>query len=215
MHDGFKIGMSAGAVGAVVGLALQTAQDPMWQTVGQGWMLGGAAGVAVLGGICAVSSKWQGYKQEHDLALAMEKLERHVAWPHSDNVSGHLHAVANQGIGTLMDASENKKTAFMGRMRDISVAWIGGQNTLESHSQASTTALIALAGIAWELNVPRTLQAEDLVYVPKANPASVLDTAQVAKWDVSGVQDMTPVFKPAPIDEKSTSAWTSSSPSMG
>lgn len=178
-------------------------------------MLGGAAGVAVLGGIAAVSSKWKAYKQEHELALSMEKLERHVAWPHSDNVFGHLHAVANQGIGTLMDASESKKTAFMGRMRDISVAWVRGQDTPEGHEKAATSALLALGGVAWDLNVPCQLQAEDLVYVPKANLASVLDTAQVAKWDVSGAQDMTPMFKPAPIDEKSTVGWTSSSPSIG
>ena len=64
MQDGMKIAIAAGAVQAAVGLALQTAQDPQWQTAGQGLMLSGVAGVAVVGGVSVLASKWQSYKKE-------------------------------------------------------------------------------------------------------------------------------------------------------
>lgn len=216
MHEGFKIGIATGAVGAVVGLALQTAQDPQWQTIGQGWMLGGVAGVAILGGVSALSSKWKSYKEEQALELSIEKLQRHVSFPHSDNVFDHLHDVASQGVDTLMHASESKKTAFMTRMREISIALVGGQNTLERHEQVSATALLTLSHIAWELNVPRNLQAQDLAYVPKDNVLAATELGTISTWDTSNTKDMTAVFKPAPIDAQSTAQWSSGgSPSMG
>ena len=58
MQDGFKIGISAGVAGTAVGLALQNTQEPMLQSIGQGWILGGIAATALLGGIAVLSAKW-------------------------------------------------------------------------------------------------------------------------------------------------------------
>ena len=222
MQDGVKIAIAAGAVQAVVGLALQTAQDPQWQTAGQGLMLSGVAGVAVVGGVSALASKWQSYKKEKALDLSIEKLHRRVSFPHSDKVFDHLHSVAVQGTTTLMNASENKKTAFMDRMQEISIALVSGQNSTERHQQVSTTVLLTLSTIALELGVSSPLQAEDLVYVPKDNTLTMFDAASiawetsVAAWNTANEQDMSALFKPAPFNEQSTSQWTSGgSPSIG
>ena len=222
MQDGVKIAIAAGAVQAVVGLALQTAQDPQWQTAGQGLMLSGVAGVAIVGGVSALASKWQSYKKEKALDLSIEKLHRRVSFPHSDKVFDHLHSVAVQGTTTLMNASENKKTAFMDRMQEISIALVSGQNSTERHQQLSTTVLLTLSTIALELGVSSPLQAEDLVYVPKDNTLTMFDAASiawetsVAAWNTANEQDMSALFKPAPFNEQSTSQWTSGgSPSIG
>ena len=223
MQDGMKIAIAAGAVQAAVGLALQTAQDPQWQTAGQGLMLSGVAGVAVVGGVSALASKWQSYKKEKDLDLSIEKLHRRVSFPHSDKVFDHLHSVAVQGTTTLMNASENKKTAFMDRMQEISIALVSGQNSTERHQQLSTTVLLTLSTIALELGVSSPLQADDMVYVPKDNTPAVFEAdtvvaweTSVAAWNTANEQDMSALFKPAPFNEQSTSQWTSGgSPSIG
>ena len=150
------------------------------------------------------------------LDLSVEELQRHVSFPHSDSVFDHLHSVAVQGATTLMNASENKKTAFMDRIQDISIALVSGQNSIERHQQVSTTVLLTLSTIALELGVSSYLQAEDLVYVPKDNTLTMFDAASIAGLNTANVQDMSAVFKPAPINEHSTSQWTSGgSPSIG
>ncbi len=157
------------------------------------------------------------------LDLSVEELQRHVSFPHSDSVFDHLHSVAVQGATTLMNASENKKTAFMDRMQEISIALVSGQNSTERHQQLSTTVLLTLSTIALELGVSSPLQADDMVYVPKDNTPAVFEAdtvvaweTSVAAWNTANVQDMSAVFKPAPINEQSTSQWTSGgSPSIG
>ena len=156
------------------------------------------------------------------LDLSIEKLHRRVSFPHSDKVFDHLHSVAVQGTTTLMNASENKKTAFMDRMQEISIALVSGQNSTERHQQLSTTVLLTLSTIALELGVSSPLQAEDLVYVPKDNTLTMFDAASiawetsVAAWNTANEQDMSALFKPAPFNEQSTSQWTSGgSPSIG
>ena len=114
------------------------------------------------------------------LDLSVEELQRHVSFPHSDSVFDHLHSVAVQGATTLMNASENKKTAFMDRIQDISIALVSGQNSIERHQQVSTTVLLTLSTIALELGVSSYLQAEDLVYVPKDNTLTMFDAASIA-----------------------------------
>ena len=150
------------------------------------------------------------------LDLSIEKLHRRVSFPHSDKVFDHLHSVAVQGTTTLMNASENKKTAFMDRMQEISIALVSGQNSTERHQQVSTTVLLTLSTIALELGVSSPLQADDMVYVPKDNAPSGFNTGSSAAWKTANEQDMSALFKPAPFNEQSTSQWTSGgSPSIG
>lgn len=82
MQDGFKIAISAGLMGAVVGLGMQGMSDQMSQTIGQGWMLGGLAGSAVLGGIAAISEKWTHFKREREINQNIDELQKKV-----DNLS--------------------------------------------------------------------------------------------------------------------------------
>ena len=78
MESGTKIAITAGALGAVVGLGMQAFNEQMIQTIGQGWMLGGVASVVMFGGVTLVSKKWEQFKAERETNNAITSLAETV-----------------------------------------------------------------------------------------------------------------------------------------
>ncbi len=118
MQDGFKIGISAGVAGTAVGLALQNTQDPMLQTIGQGWILGGVASTALLGGIAALSAKWNQYKKECAVERTIEQLEKaNETQPGQKMLATHFVEVALTTAELFEQARGIKKSAVTERLQ--------------------------------------------------------------------------------------------------
>lgn len=118
MQDGFKIGISAGVAGTAVGLALQNTQDPMLQTIGQGWLLGGVVSTALLGGIAALSAKWNQYKKECAVERTIEQLEKaNEEQPGHNTLVTHFVEVALTAAEQLEDARGITKSFVTERLQ--------------------------------------------------------------------------------------------------
>lgn len=118
MQDGFKIGISAGVAGTAVGLALQNTQEPMLQSIGQGWILGGIAATALLGGIAVLSAKWNQYKQECKVLRSVEKLEKaNEEQPAQKMLVAHFVEAALTAAAVFEQAPDLKKSTITERLQ--------------------------------------------------------------------------------------------------
>ena len=118
MQDGFKIGISAGVAGTAVGLALQNTQEPMLQSIGQGWILGGIAATALLGGIAVLSAKWNQYKQECKVLRSVEKLEKaNEEQPAQKMLVAHFVEAALTAADVFEQAPDLKKSSMTERLQ--------------------------------------------------------------------------------------------------
>lgn len=137
MQDGFKIGISAGIAGTAVGLALQNTQDPMLQTIGQGWILGGVAATALLGGIAALSAKWNQYKQECAVERSVEQLEKaNETQPGQKTLVTHFVEVALTAAEQFEQARDSKKSAITERLQLLGMNIADGMPEQETQSRA-------------------------------------------------------------------------------
>lgn len=139
MNDSIKLGLVTGALGVIAGFGMQSAADPMIQVVGQGWMLGGVVGAALLSGFSIVSEKWRHYKEEAALNQKIETLQDSVNTSASiheiDQMAPYLEIV--RAAATLFAESSNAKQAsVVSRLQTLGVSLVDNMPTQKLRESA-------------------------------------------------------------------------------
>lgn len=155
MHDGTKIAMFAGALGAVVGLALQTSGDQLTQTIGQGWMLGGVASTALMGGVAAISAKWQSFKAERQMSQTIEHLETAVEkGVHTDGTTLKSFIGLARESGEFFEyKSDSKKEAVAQRLQILGMSIADKMPHMEQADSAANVVHNTMGSIRFKLGV--------------------------------------------------------------
>lgn len=147
MHDALKISLTTALAGIAVGVGLQSAADPMLQTIGQGWMLGGVAATALVGGFAAASSAWKSYKQERSLNKQLESLEavqKSGAPVDAKTISTFLDTARKAGY-MFEDARDAKKETVLNRIAALGSGLAQNAQSPEHAQQAVHATLDAMS----------------------------------------------------------------------
>lgn len=139
MNDSIKLGVVTGALGVIAGFGMQSAVDPMIQVVGQGWMLGGLMGTALLSGFSIVSEKWRHYKEEADLNQKIENFQKSVSNSASihrvDQMTPYIELV--RAAATLFAESSNaKQESVVIRLQTLGVSLVDNMPTQKLRDSA-------------------------------------------------------------------------------
>lgn len=147
MHDAFKISLTAAVMGTVVGAGLQSAADPVLQTVGQGWMLGGVASTAILGGFAAASSAWKSYKEERNMNQRIEALEtvHKSGAPVSFETMNEFIETARSAGRFFESARDSKKEAVFARVAALGAGLFPKSPAPEAARDAVAATLTAVS----------------------------------------------------------------------
>lgn len=155
MHTGTNIAMLAGALGAMAGMAMQGAGDPMVQTIGQGWMLAGVASTTLLGGMAALSAKWKSFKAERQMNQTIERLENAVTnGTQTDRTT--LNSFINltrDSSNFFEDASQSKRTAVAERLQILGMAIVAKMPNMEQADLAANVVNLTMGDARFKMGV--------------------------------------------------------------
>lgn len=139
MNDSLKIALSASALSILAGIGLQSAVDPMMQTIGAGWVIGGLAATALFSGLSVVAAKWNTYKEEADLNQKIENFQKSVSNSASihrvDQMTPYIELV--RAAATLFAESSNaKQESVVIRLQTLGVSLVDNMPTQKLRDSA-------------------------------------------------------------------------------